>query len=241
MRVFTEETIARACRQLNIASPGKATIMDNSKLSAYLETQTGIPVIHMELGSPGFAPNRIGIEAEKAALDAVRIRAEQLAAAYETDGEDARALLAEWGTAAADALEEGLDADLALAKDKLAADEASLAVCTEKRKAADEAHLHDFLAEGHPRKQILDARLHGHLNGFQASGTAGNRRGADIRPQADAMVAGAEELAVDPDPLEVDRVAQDLHLRQLQARLKRIRLAGILQCLADIQRQPNTP
>ena len=27
--------------------------------------------------------------------------------------------------------------------------------------AADKAHLHDFLAEGHPRKQILDARLHG--------------------------------------------------------------------------------
>lgn len=70
MRVFTEETIAQACRLLNIASPGKATIMDNSKLSAYLEKQTGIPVIHMELGSPGFAPNKIGVEAEKAALDA---------------------------------------------------------------------------------------------------------------------------------------------------------------------------
>ena len=70
MRVFTEATIADACRQLNISRPGEALIMDNARLSAYLERQTGIPVIHMELGSPGLAPNRIGIEAEKAALDA---------------------------------------------------------------------------------------------------------------------------------------------------------------------------
>ena len=70
MRVFTEETIANACRTLNISSAGEATIMDNAKLSAYLERETGIPVIHMELGSPGFAPNSIGIAAEKAALDA---------------------------------------------------------------------------------------------------------------------------------------------------------------------------
>ena len=70
MRVFTEDTIARACRQFNIDSPGTATIMDNAKLSAHLERETGIPVIHMELGSPGFAPNKVGVEAEKAALDA---------------------------------------------------------------------------------------------------------------------------------------------------------------------------
>ena len=70
MRVFTEETIAKACRRFSISSPGEASIMDNAKLSAYLQKETGIPVIHMELGSPGFAPNSIGIAAEKAALDA---------------------------------------------------------------------------------------------------------------------------------------------------------------------------
>ncbi|MBQ1635736.1 MAG: pyridoxal phosphate-dependent aminotransferase, partial [Bacteroidales bacterium] len=70
MRVFSQEVMNEACRQCNVISPGAATIMDNAKLSSYLETTTGIPVIHMDVGSPGFAPNTIGIEAEKAALDA---------------------------------------------------------------------------------------------------------------------------------------------------------------------------
>lgn len=70
MRVFSEQIMAEACRRNNIIRPGIATIMDCAKLSAYLQEQTGIPVIHMELGSPGFAPNKVGIEAEKAALDA---------------------------------------------------------------------------------------------------------------------------------------------------------------------------
>ena len=70
MRVFSEETMAAACRHCNIASAGVATIMENARLAGYLERETGIPVIHMELGSPGFAPNHIGVEAEKAALDA---------------------------------------------------------------------------------------------------------------------------------------------------------------------------
>ncbi|MBO6168571.1 MAG: pyridoxal phosphate-dependent aminotransferase [Bacteroidales bacterium] len=70
MRVFSEKIVAEMCRRDNISSPGSATIMDCAKLSSDLEAETGIPVIHMELGSPGFAPNRIGVEAEKAALDA---------------------------------------------------------------------------------------------------------------------------------------------------------------------------
>lgn len=70
MRVVSEELMAEACRLNDISRPGAATIMECSKLSACLEKQTGIPFIHLELGSPGFAPNRIGVEAEKAALDA---------------------------------------------------------------------------------------------------------------------------------------------------------------------------
>ena len=69
MRVFSDDLMARTCRNLNIGSPGTATIMDCAKLSSVLEDETGIPVIHMELGSPGFAPNSVGVEAEKAALD----------------------------------------------------------------------------------------------------------------------------------------------------------------------------
>ena len=70
MRVFSEELMAEACRVNDVRSPGEATIMECSRISSYLEKQTGIPFIHMELGSPGFAPNRVGVEAEKAALDA---------------------------------------------------------------------------------------------------------------------------------------------------------------------------
>ena len=70
MRVFSEESMAEACRANDVSRPGVAAIMDCSSIAAYLEKQYGVPVIHMELGSPGFLPNRIGVEAEKAALDA---------------------------------------------------------------------------------------------------------------------------------------------------------------------------
>ena len=70
MRVFSKELMERVCRRLSIERPGTASIMDCAKLSSELEAEAGVPMIHMELGSPGFAPNRIGAEAEKAALDA---------------------------------------------------------------------------------------------------------------------------------------------------------------------------
>ena len=62
--------MSAAYRECNIITPGQASIMDCAKLASYLERTTGTPVIHMELGSPGLPPNRVGIEAEKAALDA---------------------------------------------------------------------------------------------------------------------------------------------------------------------------
>ena len=70
MKLFSENIMAEACRLNDISNPGEATIMECAKLSSFLEKQTGIPFIHLELGSPGFAPNRIGVEAEKSALDA---------------------------------------------------------------------------------------------------------------------------------------------------------------------------
>ena len=70
MRVFRSDIMAQACRHCNISSAGAATIMENARLAGFLEKQTGIRVIHMELGSPGLPPNHIGVEAEKAALDA---------------------------------------------------------------------------------------------------------------------------------------------------------------------------
>lgn len=70
MRVFSQETMDRICRQCGVENLGEATIMDSAKVAAALERESGTPVIHMEMGSPGFAINRYGAEAEKAALDA---------------------------------------------------------------------------------------------------------------------------------------------------------------------------
>ena len=70
MRVISKEELAAACRHMNIKNPGSASIMDIARLSAYLEAKTGNTMIHMELGSPGLPSNKVGIEAEKAALDA---------------------------------------------------------------------------------------------------------------------------------------------------------------------------
>ncbi|MBQ3707825.1 MAG: SMC family ATPase [Clostridia bacterium] len=80
-------------------------------------------------------------KAEKAALDAMRIRTEQLAAAFESEDGPVRALLDEWETPPADALEEGLTRDLAEAKERLGAQEERLAACSAERKAADEAKI----------------------------------------------------------------------------------------------------
>ena len=51
----------------------------------------------------------------------------------------------------------------------------------------------------------------------------------------DAVIAGAEELALCLDILEADRIAQDLHFRQRDARLERIDLTGVLQRPLHVQ------
>ena len=65
--------------------------------------------------------------------------------------------------------------------------------------------------------------------------------GFGLGPQTDAVVAGAEVLALDADPVKANGVAEKLHLRQLDRIPEREHLAGVLQRLADIQCQPNTP
>ena len=75
MKVFDKDTMDSACRHCHIKDPGQVTIMESAALAACLEKETGIPVIHMELGSPGLAPNRIGLEAEKKALDTANVSA----------------------------------------------------------------------------------------------------------------------------------------------------------------------
>lgn len=70
MRIFTEEQVAGACREMAVADLSNATIGEVLLVSQYLERTTGIPFIRMDQGSPGLPVNRYGVEAEKKALDA---------------------------------------------------------------------------------------------------------------------------------------------------------------------------
>ena len=69
MRIFSEEQVAEACREMAVADLSNATIGEVLLVSQYLEEKTGIPFIRMDQGSPGLPVNRFGVEAEKKALD----------------------------------------------------------------------------------------------------------------------------------------------------------------------------
>ena len=69
MKIFSEELVAQAVRDLHVADLANATIGEVLLLAQYLEKATGIPFIRMDQGSPGLPVNRYGVEAEKAALD----------------------------------------------------------------------------------------------------------------------------------------------------------------------------
>ena len=72
-KVFSRELVAEIVDSLNIADLENATIGEILLVASALEERTGIPFIRMDQGSPGLPPNRIGIEAEKAALDTMKI------------------------------------------------------------------------------------------------------------------------------------------------------------------------
>ena len=69
MKIFSEELVAQAVRELHIADLSRATIGEVRLVAQYLEKATGIPFIRMDQGSPGLPVNSYGVEAEKAALD----------------------------------------------------------------------------------------------------------------------------------------------------------------------------
>ena len=68
-QVFDDEVVKRVVKELNIANLSNATIGEILLVASRLESITGIPFIRMDQGSPGLPANKIGIEAEKAALD----------------------------------------------------------------------------------------------------------------------------------------------------------------------------
>lgn len=67
--VFSKELVGETAGELNITNLDNATIGEVSLLASALTRKTGIPVIRMDQGVPGLAPCRIGLEAEKKALD----------------------------------------------------------------------------------------------------------------------------------------------------------------------------
>lgn len=68
-KVFNEDLVVSVAREMKVADLQNATIGDILLVASRLEELTGIPFIRMDQGSPGLPANRIGIEAEKAALD----------------------------------------------------------------------------------------------------------------------------------------------------------------------------
>ena len=68
-KVFNEDLVASVAREMKVADLQNATIGDILLVASRLEELTGIPFIRMDQGSPGLPANRIGREAEKAALD----------------------------------------------------------------------------------------------------------------------------------------------------------------------------
>ena len=69
MKIFSEELVAQAVNELNIADLSCATIGEVLLVAQWLENNTGIPFIRMDQGTPGLPVNKYGVEAEKAALD----------------------------------------------------------------------------------------------------------------------------------------------------------------------------
>ncbi len=69
MKIFSDELLAEACAAGNVNDLSHATIGECLLVAQYLENKTGIPFIRMDQGSPGLPVNRVGVEAEKAALD----------------------------------------------------------------------------------------------------------------------------------------------------------------------------
>ena len=70
MRVpFDKDMVAEVLHGMRITNVSDATIRQTVAIAEELERRTGEKFIHLEMGSPGLPANRIGIDAQKAALD----------------------------------------------------------------------------------------------------------------------------------------------------------------------------
>ncbi|MBQ5656458.1 MAG: pyridoxal phosphate-dependent aminotransferase [Bacteroidaceae bacterium] len=69
-KVFDENIVQQVVDELHVADLENATIGDVLLVAQRLQEKTGIPFIRMDQGSPGLPANKVGIEAEKKALEA---------------------------------------------------------------------------------------------------------------------------------------------------------------------------
>lgn len=67
---FDRKTVGEVLQRMHITRAGDATIRQTLAIAEELEKITGRKFVHLELGSPGLPASRIGIEAQKQALDA---------------------------------------------------------------------------------------------------------------------------------------------------------------------------
>lgn len=66
---FQRDVVEDVLQRMRISKVGNATIRQTVALSEELERRTGEKFIHLEMGSPGLPASRLGIEAQKEALD----------------------------------------------------------------------------------------------------------------------------------------------------------------------------
>ncbi|MEG1700911.1 MAG: pyridoxal phosphate-dependent aminotransferase [Alistipes sp.] len=57
-----------ALERMDIADIAQATIRQSGDIARLMESQTGVEFLHLEMGVPGLPPERVGVEAECAAL-----------------------------------------------------------------------------------------------------------------------------------------------------------------------------
>ncbi len=62
--------LSEVLEQMGISDISQSTIRQAGLIARALESRTGAEFLHLEMGIPGLPPARIGVEAEKAALDA---------------------------------------------------------------------------------------------------------------------------------------------------------------------------
>ena len=65
-----EKVLSSVLEQMDILDISCATIRQSGAIARALEAEIGLEFLHMEMGIPGLPPTRVGIEAEKTALDA---------------------------------------------------------------------------------------------------------------------------------------------------------------------------